>query len=106
MPNLLHSRFFFDTFSRYVKATLERTEQDEIDRTPYNGSNSIIISPEPLKFLDLFGAIGANKDKTRELFEQIVGREDLGFKKLDISSDNSGIWFNTTKKGINLRLGI
>lgn len=106
MPNLPHSRFFFDTFSRYVKATLERAEQDEIDRTPYNGSNSIIISPEPLKFLDLFGAIGANKDKTRELFEQIVEREDLGFKKLDISSDNSGIWFNTTKKGINLRLGI
>lgn len=106
MATLPHSKFFFNTFSKYVRATSEKMNQEEIDTNPYNGNNEIILCPEPLRFLKLFGSIGANKEKTRELFEQLSKREDVGFKKLNISGENTGIWFNTTKRGINLRLGI
>ncbi len=106
MAILPHSKFFFNMFSKYVRAISEKTNQEEIDTNPYNGSDEIILCPEPLQFLKLFGSIGANKTKTKELFEQISVCEDIGFKKLNISGENTGIWFNTTKRGINLRLGI
>ena len=106
MAILPHSKFFFNTFSKYVQATLEKTDQEEIDNNPYGGKKEIIICPEPLHFLKLFGALGPDEQKTRLQFEKLCTQEDMGFKKLDISKGNSGIWFNTTKKGINLRLGI
>ena len=106
MATLPHSKFFFNTFSKYIRATSEKANQEEIDTNPYGGNNEVILCPEPLQFLKLFGSIGANEKKTRELFEQLSVREDAGFKKLNISGENTGIWFNTTKRGINLRLGI
>ena len=96
----IFQRTLRQTFSKYVVATLEKDDQEEIDNNPYGGNKNIIICPEPLQFLDSFGSIGANQMKTRKLFEQLSKRKDLGFKMLRISSDNTGIWFNTTKRGI------
>lgn len=106
MENLLHSKFFFNVFDKYVKATLDKPGQEEIDENPYGNNKEILLCPEPLKFLDLFGTIGANQTRTREVFEELARGRDNGFKRIDISQKGTGFWFNTTKRGINLRLGI
>lgn len=106
MENLLHSKFFFNVFDKYVKATLDKPGQEEIDENPYGNNKEILLCPEPLKFLDLFGTIGANQTRTREVFEELARGRDNGFKRIDISQKSTGFWFNTTKRGINLRLGI
>lgn len=106
MAKLLHKKFFFDDFKNYINGTLEKSGQNEIDDVPYGGEKEIILCPEPLRFLKSFGSIGADENKIRERFEQLCLQEEMGFKKLDVSKRNSLIWFNTTRKGINLRLGI
>lgn len=106
MAKLLHKDFFFEEFYKYVKGTLEKPGQDEIDDVPYGGKKEIILCPEPLQFLKSFGSISADENKTRKRFEKLCVQEEKGFKKLDVSKRSSLIWFNTTKNGINLRLGI
>lgn len=75
----------------------------ELAPAEYGPGKEVVLVPEPCTFLSEFDDFASNKDQCRKRFEELY-RE---FPRLSLAkAPENGIWFNTTKKGINLRPGI
>lgn len=96
---MLHKEFLSNTFAKFV-----HMPEGQKDITPvcYAAGNTVRICPEPQTFLGGLENAGNRKTECRRLFEQM----SANFKQVELSASPSGLWFNSTKDGINLRLGV
>ncbi|MGN1141452.1 MAG: FtsK/SpoIIIE domain-containing protein [Oliverpabstia sp.] len=75
----------------------------ELELAEYGPGKKVILLPEPCTFISEFDDFASSKDKCRKRFEELLN----DFPRLSLAkAPEDGIWFNTTKKGINLRPGI
>lgn len=72
-----------------------------------NAQNEYVCIREPLEFINLFQGC-SNQDDYIELFTTLLKNRDERVVSQVIYNQNnaSGLWFNTTKNGINLRPGL
>lgn len=96
---MTHSDFLQKTFSQYIS---NPASAKDIDPVGYRPGRRIAVCPEPRTFLKKLEDAGNRKSECRRLFQQLIPQ----FKEVDLSRAPGGLWFNTTKNGINLRLGV
>ncbi len=98
------------THESYIKQfmTYIGSGQEKYNAAVYEQGRKEIICPEPLTFLGQMDHYSSDKEKCREIFENLVTEcdENKGFRTVDMKPQNMGLWFNTTAKGINLRPGV
>ena len=77
----------------------------------YAGNKTVICCPEPLEFIKAFNSCMNDQDECKSLMKCLItGEKKYGtveFKRITLDHvPTDGIWFNSTKNGINLRPGI
>ncbi|MRI80809.1 hypothetical protein GIY11_02040 [Aerococcaceae bacterium DSM 109653] len=65
----------------------------------------VIVSPEPLSYIELFKEKSNDQEACRKLFMELTKSEKFTHLKLD-QQPSHDIWFNETSSHINLRPGI
>ena len=75
----------------------------------YEGQ-TLLISPEPLHYIDLFDDVSNDQEKCRQLFKKLckneISLDGVDFKQVHLNhAPENNIWFNETSKHINLRPG-
>ena len=117
--NFLHKKFKKDFLKavynkpRKFKGEVYIAHKNGDDETlvlPVSYDKDIICSPEPLEYIGAFNnSIGNLKECQMIMKELISGKRKFGSAKFDVvhldHAPQEGIWFNTTKNGVNLRPG-
>ena len=117
--NFLHNRFRRDfltaVYHRQQKFKgevyqVKREQGEEKLFFPFSYHTQLICCPEPLEFIQAFSeSIGDLKACQKVMKELISGTRKYGaakFKRLELREEpKDGIWFNSTKNGVNLRPG-
>lgn len=72
-----------------------------------NNDKQFVCIKEPVEFIALFSSCNG-QDECKTLFQQLLDNRDLRVidQVIDASGATSGLWFNTTNNGINLRPGL
>lgn len=117
--NFLHKKFKKDFLRavynkpRKFKGEVYIAQKNGDDETlvlPVSYDKDIICSPEPLEYIGAFNdSIGNLKECQMIMKELISGKRKFGSAKFNVvhldHAPQEGIWFNTTKNGVNLRPG-
>ncbi len=75
----------------------------EVDRVVYGPGRKAFLCPEPVTFLDQLDDCAGDRETCRRYFEKMI----RSFPEVSLERQPpGGLWFNTTKNGINLRPGM
>lgn len=91
---------FMEVLQTYVFEQSDRHMKGEIDWVPYG--HEITICPEPITFLSKLDDYSNNQKECLAEFKKMAA----SFQCVKIEKRPNAFWFNTTKKGINLRPGM
>lgn len=100
---------FFERFTANMLNVVKEKKKNELDINnldpayyldPAKENQGIIICPEPIHFVKQITSCGTSVDRQQKFTE--ILQELKPVKPLSVDSK---LWFNTTKNGINLRLG-
>lgn len=104
-PDILNTKYMAEEFG----ISFDKRKR-ESDVYLYDGSEEIVICPEPLAFIKEFDDVSDNTQKAHELF--LSKTESFQKMKLDhipklkgTSENGARMWMNKTLTGINLRPG-
>lgn len=81
---------------------------DMIESPAADGERNYICIKEPLEFLDLFQELLDSQEACKAYFKQLIEQRDPRVVGQIIipQEEKTALWFNSTKKGINLRPGL
>ena len=91
---------FMEVLQTYVFEQSDRHIKGEIEWVPYG--KEITICPEPITFLSKLDDYSNNQKECLVEFRKLAA----SFQRVKIEKRPNAFWFNTTKKGINLRPGM
>lgn len=93
-----------------VKMVAERHPKvaDMIDKPAVSGEGTYICIREPFEFLNLFQEFLDSQEACKEYFRKLIEQKDPRVVEQIIipCRENNSLWFNSTRKGINLRPGL
>lgn len=104
------SRLSYDAYLRNLKALIDENNHkviSTISRPVGNDKDEYVCIKEPYEFMYLFQGC-SGQDECIELFEKLLEARDKRVvdQIIDDKPNAKGLWFNTTKNGINLRPGL
>ena len=95
---------FLESFKRHIKE--QTAETREVSRIAYGPGRSVRLCPEPVTFLSQLdeGNQARSKADSQAAFESLAKT----FKQISLENGPKSAlpWFNSTKRGINLRPGL
>lgn len=104
------SRLTYEAYLKNFKSLIgEKNPKifNEISKPVANEKNEFVCIKEPYEFIHLFQGC-SRQDECIELFKKLLEAHDKRVidQIIDDKPNAKGLWFNTTKNGINLRPGL
>lgn len=97
--DVLYYKDYFVKLQQYVRE--QGANSREITRIDYGPGKSVRLCPEPVRFLSKLDQFANSRENSQAAFERMAE----GFERISLEQQPSWIWFNSTKRGINLRPG-
>lgn len=104
------SKLTYDAYLKNFKSLIDERNPkiiNEISKPTANEKNEFVCIKEPYEFMYLFHGC-SGQDECITLFKKLLNERDKRVvdQVINGSENSKGVWFNTTRNGINLRPGL